>query len=358
MSKMFVVALDTGNGDLKIKSDAVPRLRVGGVLGKYEDAKGKAKTAKENNVNIYKVEGIDQEWVVGHEDVNHFRLKPLSVTGREGMLRYKQQLYTVYGKIGLVKALGSKRPSKVILVTSTTAKDALDNEVVEYLTDMFKDVHKVKQNEEKVLTIVQEYVPLSETEAALYDVYLDEDGYVADEKIENQDVLVINAGFGTTDISRYNGLEYIKLEKETINVSYLDVIKRLKTYVDGVLKKDIPREEIARQLDQQINQVTKKFLYVEEEVPGFNDEYYKAVDSTYEDLFADLKVIVEDPDIYPRIIVVGGPAEETIWGKKFKQWSRRVEIPADPQFAATRGMYNYGKYLANELADSAAASEE
>ncbi|MGG3489779.1 hypothetical protein ABES19_08195, partial [Brevibacillus choshinensis] len=180
----------------------------------------------------------------------------------------------------------------------------------------------------------------------------------ADEKIENQDVLVINAGFGTTDISRYNGLEYIKLETETINTSYLDVIKLLKVYVDSKLKKSIPREEISRQLDQQINQTEKKFVYVEEEVPGFNEEYYKAVDSAFNDLFADLKVIVEDPDLYPRIIVVGGAAVDSIWGKKFKQWSRRVEIPADPQFAATRGMYNYGKYLANELADNAAASEE
>lgn len=358
MSKVFVVALDTGNGDLKIKSDAVPRLRVGGVLGKYEEAKGKAKTAKENRVDVYKVEGIDQEWVIGHEDVNHFRLKPLSVTGREGMLRYKQQLYTVYGKIGLIKALGKKRPGRVILVTSTTAKDALDNAVVEYLNEIFKDVHKVKQNGEKIMTIVQEYVPLSETEAALYDVYLNDEGFVADEKIENQDVLVINAGFGTTDISRYNGLEYIKLETETVNTSYLDVIKRLKTYLDSVLKKDIPREEIARQLDKQIDQRNKQFVYVEEEVPGFNEEYYKAVDSAFEDLFADLKVIVEDPDVYPRIIVVGGAAVDSIWGRKFKEWSRRVEIPADPQFAATRGMYNYGKYLANELADSAAASEE
>lgn len=356
-TKYFVAVLDTGNGELKIISDAVARVRIGGVLGRFVETEGKTKVAKEIDVDVYEVDGIDQKWVIGHQDINKFKLKPIPVTGREGLHRYKQEVYKVYSKIGLAKALGDRKQvpanSKLLLVTSTPARDALNKEIVDYLTELFEDAHKIKRNGERTMILVDKYVTMSETETTLYDAYLDQDGFVADEKIENQDILVINAGFGTTDVSRFNELQYIKLERETLKASYLDVIAELKTYLDKVTKKDIAREEIVRQLDQQLDAADKKFVYVDEEIAGFADEYRKAVDKVFNDLLVELNLIVGDPDSYNRIRVVGGAAVDGIWGKKFKEWApTRVEIPEDPQFSTARGMYRYGKYLANELAQN------
>lgn len=345
----FVVALDTGNGELKVVSDAVSRLRVGGVLGRVKETEGRTKISSGSTLTTYEVEGDPQKWVIGYHDVDRIKAEPLSVAGREGMQRYNQPLYATYAKIGLALGLGEERPSKILLVTSTPARDALDNKILENLNDLLTDAHKVKINGERVIMNVMKYESMSETEASLYDVYLDNEGYVADETIEKQDVLVINAGFGTTDVSRYNNLEYIPLDRETIKVSYLDVLQRVREWLEKTVGKEIRVQEVARQLSEQMDQAKKKFVFVDEEVDGFHDVYKKAVDDVFQDLRAELNLIVPDPDLFPRIRVVGGAAADTIWGEHFKKWSKRVEIPADPQFSSARGMYRYGKYLANEL---------
>jgi hypothetical protein len=356
--KYFVVALDTGNGELKVVSDAVKRLRVGGVLGRYKAPQGKTKMQSEWDLTLYEVEGDPQQWVIGYQDVDRVKASPLMVTGREGLVRYSQPLYTTYAKIGLAKAIGKKRPARVLVVTSTPARDALDENVVKTLDKIFRDVHKLKINDERVIINVTNYETMSETEASLYDVYLDDEGYVADASVENQDIIVINAGYGTTDISRYNRLEYIPLNRETLKVSYLNVIERLAEWLESVIKKEITVQEVTRQLDEQINAEEKKFVFVGEEIPGFNEMYRKTVDNVFSDLFADLQILIPDPDLFHRIRVVGGAAVKAIWGEHFKKWSKRVEIPDDPQFSSARGMYRYGKYLANELTEQSAATEE
>ena len=358
MNQWFVVALDTGNGELKVVSDAVKRLRVGGVLGRYKVPQGRAKLQNDLNFPLYEVEGDPQKWVIGYQEVDRVKAAPLLVTGREGMQRYSQPLYTTYAKIGLAKAIGEERPARVLLVTSTPARDSLDSNITEHLDRLFRDVHKVKINEERVIIPVLKYETMSETEASLYDAYLNDEGFVADESIENQDVIVINAGYGTTDVSRYNRLEYIPLERETIKVSYLDVIQRLKDWLELTVRKEITVQEVTRQLDEQIDQPQKKFVFVGEEVSGFHDVYTKTVKDVFDDLLAELQVIIPDPDIFHRVRVVGGAAVESIWGQYFKKWSKRVDIPADPQFSSARGMYNYGKYLANELMEQSAATKE
>ncbi|MED1954609.1 hypothetical protein [Brevibacillus centrosporus] len=356
--KYFVVALDTGNGEMKIVSDAVDRMRVGGVLGRYKAPQGKTKLQNEWDLTLYEVENDQQQWVIGYQDVDRVKASPVLVAGREGLVRYSQPMFSNYAKIGLAKAIGSKRPARVLVVTSTPARDSLDSKIVETLDKVFRDVHKMKINDERVIINVTNYETMSETEASLYDVYLNDQGFVADASVENQDVIVINAGYGTTDVSRYNRLEYIPLAKETIKVSYLDVIERLKDWLTEQIRKEITIQEVTRQLDEQIDSRTKKFVFVGDEIAGFYDIYEKTVKAVYDDLFTELQLLIPDPDLYHRVRVVGGAAVENIWGQYFKNWSKRVEIPADPQFSSARGMYRYGKYLANELTEQTAATEE
>ncbi|MBM7592232.1 hypothetical protein [Brevibacillus fulvus] len=354
----FVVALDTGNGELKIVSDSVKRLRVGGVLGRYKAPLGKTKMQSERDIPLYEVEGDPQQWVIGYQDVDRVKAAPLLVAGREGLVRYSQPMYSTYSKIGLAKAIGDQRPARVLVVTSTPARDSLDKKIVEALDKIFRDVHKLKINDERVIINVTNYETMSETEASLYDVYLNDEGFVADASVENQDIIVINAGYGTTDISRYNELEYIPLDRETIKVSYLDVIQRLKDWLTEQIGKEITVQEVTRQLDEQIASETKKFVFVGEEIPGFDDIYKKTVKAVFDDLFAELQILIPDPDLFNRVRVVGGAAVDSIWGQYFKKWSKRVEIPEDPQFSSARGMYRYGKYLANELREQTAAGKE
>ena len=63
----------------------------------------------------------------------------------------------------------------------------------------------------------------------------------------------------------------------------------------------------------------------------------------YSDLIAEVNGIIDDPDRFNRIVVVGGPIK--LWGVHFQEWNKRVQIPKDPQFSTVRGMYKWGKYF-------------
>jgi hypothetical protein len=320
-------------------------IAIGGVLGRYKEVKGQSRMSKRGvEIDIYRVEGDSQKWVLGYEAVDHFRLNPLQVAGREGLARYNAPLFEVYAKIGLAKAVGSKRPAQILLVTSTPARDYLDEKIVTRLDELFRDVHKVAVNDERMVLNVVRYEPMSETEAILYDGYLAADGSVADERFESQDVIVVNAGYGTTDVSFYSNLGYLPLEKETIKVSFLDVVRRCRDWLDTQLGRQIDEQEVANQLGLQKYSPVKTFTFANEPVPGFNEIYYAAVDAIFEDLRSELQLILPDTDRFPRIIVGGGAANDTIWGRHFRDWSRRVTIPVQPEFAAVRGMRNYGEY--------------
>ncbi|MFD0590996.1 hypothetical protein ACFQZE_23660 [Paenibacillus sp. GCM10027627] len=341
----YVVAMDTGNGLNKIVSDNNKRDHYEAVLGRYTAPQGNTRMSKRSTATTYRVDSDPQEWVVGYQDIQSYKLEPIPVYSRNSLSRYSQPLFATYAKVGLAKAVeGADDMLPILLVTSTPAYDFHNPGVREQLNKVFHDLHKVHVNgERKVINVVQ-YEPMSETEAILYDLYFDDNGEVADEKIADEDVLVINCGYGTTDISRYSEMEYIRMDKETLHTSFLDVYKRCSAWLTKALGKQIDIQEVARQLEPQKEKKNKSFNFVGTDVENFNEVYDQAIHGVFEDLRTELNSIIDDPDLFNRIVVVGGPVEE--WGHLFKNWnSNRVQIPEDPQFAPVRGMYKFGKFF-------------
>ncbi|UJF36608.1 acetate and sugar kinases/Hsc70/actin family protein [Paenibacillus hexagrammi] len=352
MVKKFVVVLDPGNGTMKYFADGMAKPEsVAAAIARYKPVSTSTKISKGRKpAQAFKVGDDSQQWVIGYEDIESFKLDPILLSGRDGLARYSNPMYALYAKMGLAKAIGKNKPSEILLITSTPAYESKKPAVLEKLDALFRDFHKVWTDDSRNIYNVSQYETVSETEAVLYDIYFAEDGSTADEKILSQDVLVINVGFGTTDLSRYSSLEYLPLDRETIKTSYLDVVKKCRDWLEAAVGREITLEEVAMQLDQQKNAKTKVFKFVDNEINGFNEVYQSALLSVFDEIVTEISVLVDDTFRFSRVIVVGGPAEDTVWGNLFKSWSSRVTIPDEPQFSPTRGMYKYGKFfvLANE----------
>ncbi|MGG3278936.1 hypothetical protein [Paenibacillus solani] len=354
-----VVSMDTGNGGNKIISDTVKRKYYEAVIGRYEAPPEQSRMNKKKSATAYQVESDPQQWLVGYDAIEEYKLTPIPIHARDSLQRYSQKMFSYYAKIGLAQAV-ENAPDMVpiLLITSTPAYDYHNPDVRKQLNEVLFDLHKVHINDERKVINVVQYEPMSETEAILYDLYFDDNGNVADENIENEDILVINCGFGTTDLSRYDEMSYIKLKKETLKTSFRDVYQRCADWLSTTLKRQIDVQEVARQLESQKEEKIKIFEFVKEPVAGFNDTYRSAVEGVFADLIAEMNGIIDDPDLFNRIVCVGGPIEE--WGPMFKEWNtRRVQIPEDPQFATARGMYKYGKfYVIPNLQSQVAATKD
>lgn len=344
-SAPVIVVEDTGNGALKIMSSMMDKPEVyDALLGSYKMSDRKSLNQKGSAPRVTTYTINDKDYVLGFKDASLVKADKHLLMGRVGDNRYGNPHFHTYAKIGLAKATKHTDQLNVLLVTSTPAHDATLDSVKKKLSDALKKTHTIGVNGEDPLTIkVTRHEVVSETEAVIYDLYLGDDGFVADEKIVGQNVIVVNAGFGTTDVSQYNEMEYIRLETETLTKSYYDVVSACHAWLQDQTGRNIDFAEVTQQLSQQHDQKTKKFVNVIEEVEGFNEIYQDAVSTVFESMISDLTRIIEDPQSYHRIIVVGGAAE--VWGELFKEWSKRVFIPKEPQLATVRGMYKYAKYV-------------
>ncbi|MFD2328847.1 hypothetical protein ACFSR7_06245 [Cohnella sp. GCM10020058] len=340
-----VIALDTGNGGMKIYSDYVKRGYIEAVVGRYEaPPSSSGRMARRQEATTYQIEADPQKYVAGYEAINKYKVDPIPLHSRSSLVRYAQPMFTTYAKIGLAMAVeGAPNMTPVLLITSTPSFDYHNPEVRSKLNSILNDLHKVNVNDERKVINVVQYEPMSETEAVLYDLYFDEHGNVADETILDEDILVINCGFGTSDISRFSAMDFIKLPKETLLTSFRDVYKRCADWLSQTLQRQIDVQDVAGQLESQHKNKIKTYTNVDGAVQGFDDVYHHAVKAVFADLIAELNGIIDDPDRFKRIITVGGAVEE--WGPLFKDWNaRRVQIPTDPQFSTARGMYKFGRY--------------
>lgn len=325
-------------------------ISIGAALGRYREVKGQAHLSKKgDHIAVYQVENDSQQYVLGFEACDALKIDPVLLVGRDGLNRYTSAFFAKYAKMGLALAVGSRTPAQILLVSTTPAREYLDERVIDTLTTLFKTKHTIRVDGKTKELDVTEYFAMSETEAILYDYYLDENGGVKDDYYEDHEVFIINAGFGTTDISYYNGLQYIPIERETVTKSYLDIVQRLKDFVAEKVKREITTQEVAKQLALQEGCEIKTFTYAGEEVEKFHDRYVEVCRDVFEELKAELNLIIEDPDRAPRILVGGGAAVAEIWGQNFKSWSRRVTIASEPEYSAVRGGKKFGEYMKREL---------
>ena len=251
-----VVALDLGNGGDKIESDFVSGGFLEAVLARYSkpDDKLKGRMAKKHDVTTYLVESDPQLYVTGYDPIEEFKLDPIPLHSRNSLARYSQPMFSTYAKIGLATAVeGAPEMVPVLLVTSTPAYDFHLPEVRKKLDSILNDLHKVEVNGERKVINVVKYEPMSETEAVLYDLYFDKNGNVDEENetILDEDVLIINCGYGTSDLTRFNKMSYIKLAKETLTTSFRDVYTRSAVWLSDVLQRQIDVQEVAAQLEPQ-----------------------------------------------------------------------------------------------------------
>lgn len=361
-----VVVLDTGNGNGKpysryVKGEAIPA-----VLGRYKETKQQGKGIRaagtqEKDLTVYQVETDEQLWTIG-ADVYNNRLKPVQIFSRDGKQRYTQPMFKTYAKILLAKAMGSKRPitNSVFLITTTTARDFQSQSIHETLKKFFEDAHKVKVNNETLIIPVQHYEAMSETEAVIYDLLLDENGGYADISVLEQDILIINVGNGTTDLAHFRGLDYINdILTPTIETAYNEVIERLAEIASDKLEREIKPEDIRSQLDLQHNKENKTFNFYGDKIEEFAQIYKQVVDEVFAVLIAEINLAVPDTGRYHRIAVVGGGAEEFVWKKHFEAWNnKKVQIPNKPTIAPARGAYKWGVAEVTALTEEAAAAKE
>lgn len=343
---MKYIGLDVGNGSVclyvrtesgQVFSDVYPA-----VYGVY-NAKAQAVQAQKSKMN--KIDNVfsfeNKDYVLGYNNVQAAAATPISAYDREA--RVSRREFQTLTKLALIDAAtrdGSVDVIEVELGIGTPAEDYRDD-IIEVLHTWFADPIVGRKNGQQVVIMVKKLEVISQPVAVLMDRYVDDEGYVQDETLEDGKTLVIDCGSGTMDMTVFDGLIIIEQASEPIGMN--DVYKALMQEIQRKNPKIRPNiYDIERQVREQ--QGSDKLIYTfgQAEPINLTEQRKEIMDDTWQRMLGAITQRFPDRLQFNHIFLAGGTGD-AFW-PYFQEWSPkhpRIELLEDPQLAIARGLCKY-----------------
>lgn len=345
---MKVIGLDVGNGSIAmyIRSEdgVVVTDTYSSVYGAYyRDTQDVSlnqtkvsKGARAKTVDVFTFEKRD--YVLGYENVDAIGSTPISAYDREQRIGRRE--FQTLSKLALLDAAtkdGNTGIIEVVLGFGTPAEDYRD-EIIAELKRWFGEPVVGSKNGQQVVVMVKYLEIVSQPIAVLMDAYLDNDGFNTDESLQESDVLVIDSGSGTLDMSEFHGTTLMKQVSEPVGMNdvYAYVIREIEKKEP---KARVDAYDLESQLRLQDGQPEFKYKYGRLSI-DVTDMRKMGMDFTWERMVGAVTRRFPDRLKFHRVLLAGGTGEA--FQSYFKDWMSNIELLEDPQLAISRGL---GKYV-------------
>lgn len=338
------IGLDHGNGFVKAKSD-VKEFVLPSQIARAEEFSGEL-YGKAKDVKFYQVlfdEGEEREYAWG-SDVTKAKF-PIKSFATED--RYTKLPYKLLSTFALSQLIGEKNNHmKVNIVTGVPSYE----KGTQWETDIenaFKKTHLVKVNGQEKRIDVEHVKVLPQPLGTLLYHYLDEDGYVLDEKFESEDfyVGVIDIGSGTSDIDGLKELEIVPKDRTTIRKGMFDAYDEIATYIKEMdPRSDVDKEKIETWIRTKEQLGENPFIYnpTRKIYVDFTEQARKSFRNLAEDIIMEIEQRWNKSH-FNEIYLTGGGAKTL--GKYFKEWDNDIIVVENHQMANAEGFYRFAKYL-------------
>ncbi|SIT14370.1 ParM/StbA family protein [Alicyclobacillus vulcanalis] len=347
---MLTIGLDVGNGSIGLcvrDGDTLVQDTMPSVYGRVDltrqvlSVPGKS-TSRE--VDVFTFGG--EHFVLGYEHVHAMHSTPIGAYDREQ--RYASRQFETLAKLALLDAATRTGRTGVIevAVACGTPSEDFTTRTVEIMQRWFSEPITGAKNGEQVVVMIKRLEVIPQPFAVFLDAYLDQDGLVVDEGLEKQDVLVIDSGSGTLDLSEIHRLELTR--QTSIPAGLNDVYQ--------IILEEIRREEpkvyataydLEAQLRAQDGAQEFWFDYGAHRM-NITELRERAMRQVWDRMQQGIQYAYPDRSSFGRVILAGGSGEA--FRNYFLAWMPSIRIAPDPQLAVARGLYKYA--LAQEHEES------
>lgn len=343
---MKSIGLDVGNGTTCIvvrrEDGSISRKMYASTYGLYDKDKektaiGTSKSQQANGVqsNVFTLNG--REYVVGYQDVQTVGSTPVSTYGREE--RVHLGAYQTMTRLALLDAAtmdGDTGVIEVALGFGVPNEDYREERLAEF-AKWFKEPITGAKNGEQVVVMVNQFELLSQPIAVLVDAYYDDEGYVQDPTIEVDNVLVIDSGSGTLDMTEFRGMKLQKQVSEAIGMN--DVYQRV---IEDIEKRQPKVRADAYNLEYQIRSQDGKpemgYQHGSLCIP-ITDLYVNAMNDVWTDMIGRIERRYPDRMRFNRVLLAGGTGDA--FAERFARWMPQIQKTVEPQLAIARGLCKY-----------------
>lgn len=341
---MKSVGLDVGNGSTCIVvrgTEGVRQTYFASTFGLYSKDKQRVAidTANENKesrpVRVYTLNGRD--YVLGYEDVKRVGSSPISTYGREQRLHLSG--FQTLLKLSLLQAATMDGETGVIEVALGMGVPNEDyrKDNVELIKDWFKEPLSGAVDGKQVVVMVKNVEVLSQPIAVLVDEYYDDEGYVKDSKVASENVLVIDSGSGTLDMSEFREMKLQNEVSEAIGMN--DVYQQV---IEAIEKREpkfrVDAYELEYQIRSQENSKEMMFRQGMFAMP-ITDVYQQAMDDIWNQMVGRIERRYPDRKRFDRVLLAGGTGDA--FAGRFQSWVSQIKKTTEPQMAIARGLCKY-----------------
>lgn len=323
-----VVGLDHGNGWVKAKGEK-RQLVLPSYIAEFSKVGTSYSDVEELKLNEYTSADYKKETYVWGEDVK-------KVTGAMTTYsqnnRYQNKFYQLVSLFAIYEALGSGKKFDNVLVVTGVPSDEKGTQAESELVDSLVGTHTINGKKIEIVEVIVLPQPLG----TVMSLYLDNEGYIKDEKFQTGRIGIVDVGTGTTDLDIVQSLrrqdDYKSIGLGMMDV-YTNIEKNLKS--KGVTNISIPKIEEGWKLGV--------YKTSERHVTSFGEHKQKAVEDVFKFIEQGINLSWKDLKSFDKLILTGGGA--MTFKKHFDRYIDDVyDIPSNPQTANVEGFYNFGKY--------------
>lgn len=337
------VGLDHGNGYVKAKSDEVEFV-LPSQLARLDEFSGET-YGKKKDIKVFQTiydDGDEHKYMWG-SDVTKSKLPIKSYATEE---RYTKLPYRLLSQFALSELSGEHSNTSAVVVTGVPSYEK-GTKLEKDLEDILMKTHLVSVDGKEKRVDVEQVKILPQPLGTLMFYYLDDDGYVLNDKFETEGfyVGVIDVGSGTSDLDGLKELQIQPKDRSTIRKGMFDAYDEICSYIkEQDPRADIDKEKVELWIRKRQNNGEDPYVY--NPTPKINVDFKVAATKAFKKIAEDIVTEIDqrwNKSQFHEIYLTGGGAN--LLGKYFKDWEKDIIVVEDHQMANAKGFYRFAKYL-------------
>ena len=218
-----------------------------------------------------------------------------------------------------------------MIVTGVPEGDTLVESQNDYHT-MLTGVNVIEKNGYSYVRTVQSVKTLHQPSGLLFDLYLDNDGYVRNEQVAQGETLIIDIGEGTTDVSIFHDLR--KTSGFSIKKGVSEVARQILGRIGSQIKAPITLADVQRTVRSE-----SKTIVAGRESLDISQPIQEVKQMVVDNILSQIQSRVQNRDQFARVLVGGGGAG--FFNDALLDWQGDAVVISD-QTAIARGFRKFG----------------
>ena len=341
---MRMIGLDVGNGStceaVRIEDGRLGVKEFPSTFGVFERSKATKAIGSERNtmapVDVYGFEG--REYVLSYRQIVEAGSTPINTYGRENRVELPSyQLLTKLSLLDTATTLWTGSGAIEIGLALGVPNEDYRTSVLNPMRDWFKEPIVGTKNGKQVIVMVKRIEFLSQPLAVVVDALYDKNGVVVDAKLERENILVIDSGAGTLDLTELRGMKVQSKVSEAIGMN--DVYKAI---IDDIRDRDpkvrVDAYDLEFQLRSHAPGEALVYKYGATKIP-IDEIYQQAKRDVGAAMIGYIERHFPDRTRFDRILLAGGTGDA--FSDLFTAWHPQIVKSDKPQLAIARGLCKY-----------------